>query len=279
MRKNQKIIISTFIVLFGMVFAIPIVLASPSGFTFTLCQNDSTMCPNQLYKLTIPTISANDTIPLLGVTQTWTGTDTFNALKAGGQINLNGQTVLNTGTITFPTTTGTLPLSGSALTETAEATQTPLAGATSTVPGISLRWYQFYTIPSTEKFYLITGIEWKNLATVAGNVQCGVDRVNANPPTLAPVQLLAFSSQVAQSGASAIQRNSQIVSHPIKAGTIVGAWCESDSSTATFGTTAVTSNNNRKTITFAASPPNQDVTAWTASAVGFSVKIYYVGYN
>lgn len=25
--------------------------------------------------------------------------------------------------------------------------------------------------------------------------------------------------------------------------------------------------------------PNQDITAWTASAVGFSVKAYYVGYK
>lgn len=42
--------------------------------------------------------------------QTITKTLTLNSLKAGGQINLNGQTVLNTGVITFPITTGTLAL-------------------------------------------------------------------------------------------------------------------------------------------------------------------------
>ena len=168
---------------------------------------------------------------------------------------------------------------GSTLTETAEASTVPLAGVTSTVPGNSLRWYQFYTMPLTEKFYIITGIEWKNQATIAGNVQCGVDRVNAIPPTLAPVQLLAYSSLIAQAGANGVQRDSQIVSTPIKAGTLVGAWCESDSPTATFGTTAVTSANNRKPIAFTSAVPNQDSTAWTASTTGFSVKLYYMGYK
>lgn len=40
--------------------------------------------------------------------QTITKQLTLNSLILGGQMNLNGQTVLNTGTITFPTATGTL---------------------------------------------------------------------------------------------------------------------------------------------------------------------------
>jgi hypothetical protein len=165
------------------------------------------------------------------------------------------------------------------LNETAEKSQAPLAGGTSTVPNSSLRWYQFYTMPATEKFYLITGIEWINKGTVNGNVQCGVDRVDAIPPVSASTPLLAFSSTVAQAGTNAVQRNSAITSEPIKAGTLVGAWCQSSSATATFGTTAVANANNRKTIAFTSDPPNQDVTAWTSSATGFSVKLYYVGYK
>lgn len=43
-----------------------------------------------------------------GGTQIITGTKTMNALTLGGQINFNGNTILNTGTLTLPTTTGTL---------------------------------------------------------------------------------------------------------------------------------------------------------------------------
>jgi hypothetical protein len=90
---------------------------------------------------------------------------------------------------------------------------------------------------------------------------------------------MAFSSTVAQLGANGTQRNSAIVSHPIRGGSLVGAWCESSSATATFGTTAVSSANNRKTIAFTSAVPEQDTTVWTASAIGFSVKLYYVGYK
>ena len=64
--------------------------------------------------------------------------------------------------------------------------------------------YAFFTLPSTEKFYIITGIEWKNGGTVAGNVVCGVDLVDANPPTLAGTVNVAVGTQIAQSGTSAV---------------------------------------------------------------------------
>jgi hypothetical protein len=73
---------------------------------------------------------------------------------------------------------------GSALTESAEASSTPVAGATLTALGSGVRVFAFFTLPTTEKWYVITGIEWKNGGTVNGNVWCGVERVDANPPVL-----------------------------------------------------------------------------------------------
>ena len=46
-----------------------------------------------------------------GSAQTITKTVTLNSATLGGQINFNGQTILNTGTITLPTSTGTLETS------------------------------------------------------------------------------------------------------------------------------------------------------------------------
>lgn len=165
---------------------------------------------------------------------------------------------------------------GAALTEVAEANSTPVAGGTSTALGSGIRVYAFFTLPSTEKWYVITGIEWLNKATVNGNVWCGVDRVDANPPTLAPTDIVAWGARVAQAGTNAAQRNSQISSTPIRGGTILGVWFVSDSATGTFGNTAVGSANNRKTLA-AGVPALADVTAWTASTAGYYVKAYFVG--
>src|SRR3990167_133266 len=71
-----------------------------------------------------------------------------------------------------------------AVTEQAEANTTPVTDNANFDAVAGVRYYAFFTLPSTEKLYYITGIEWKNGTTVAGNIQAGVDVVNANPPTL-----------------------------------------------------------------------------------------------
>src|SRR4029077_17601940 len=52
--------------------------------------------------------NANSTFVGTNITQTITGATTMNSLILGGQMNLAGNTFLNTGTITFPTSTTTL---------------------------------------------------------------------------------------------------------------------------------------------------------------------------
>jgi hypothetical protein len=175
-------------------------------------------------------------------------------------------------TVTVDRRIATVTVPGAA--DYAEAATTPVAGATSTALGADICVFAFFTLPTTSQWYVVTGIEWLNKATVNGNVWCGVSQVNASPPTLAETVNVATGAPVAQTGASAAQRNSVISSKLVPGGAVLGAWFVSDSATGTFGNTAVTSANNRKAIA-AGSPTLADNTAWTASTAQYYVKCYY----
>lgn len=118
--------------------------------------------------------------------------------------------------------------------ETSEDNSTPITDNADFTVTAGTRYYAFLTIPSTYKFYEITGIEWKNGATVAGNVICGIDLVNANPPTIASTPLACLGVQIAQSGTSVVQRNSLITNGTFRAGSIIGVWVSCSSGTATL---------------------------------------------
>lgn len=165
------------------------------------------------------------------------------------------------------------------LKETAEANSTPITDNADFTVTAGHRYYAFYTIPSTEKFYIITGIEWKNGATLAGNVTAGVDVVNADPASSASVPLISLGAEVAQTGTSVIQRMSQIMSKPIRAGTIVGVWVSCSSSSAKLREqTGLGSQNQQKATAYSASPGTQDTTAWTTATARKYLKLYYRGY-
>lgn len=169
-----------------------------------------------------------------------------------------------------------------ALQEGGEASSTPVTDTTSTTTANTTRLYEFYTLPTTEKFYVITGIEWKNGATVSGDTICGAVIIDANPPTQAAVPTVAFGQLTANSGANAIQRVSRIVSHPIRGGTTIGIFVQPSSGTHTYRTATVSSSNNRKTgITFPSggNVANQENGAWTAGTVKAYLKVYYRGYK
>jgi hypothetical protein len=156
-----------------------------------------------------------------------------------------------------------------------ETSNTPVAGANSTAIGADKQKYTFFTFPSTAPFFIVTGIEWLNGAAVDGNTSAGVVQVNANPPTLAPVNLLAFAPEVAQTGTGVVQRNSRVSSQLIRGGTIVGAFIWTASATGEYGTTTVASGNNEKGLTYAADPQNVYTTSWTATTEEPYVKVYY----
>ena len=151
-----------------------------------------------------------------------------------------------------------------------------VSASAATLTGV--RFYHQFTLPTTEKFYVITGIEWHNGATVSGNIQCGIEVTNANPPTVAATELMGISSQVAQSGTDQIQRNSNISCNPIRNGTTMNAWISIDNNTGLLGYTVSTSTTSQKAIAYTSTPLLSNSTAWSANSQIFYIKVYYRGY-
>jgi hypothetical protein len=166
-----------------------------------------------------------------------------------------------------------------ALTASSEANTTPVTDGADFTATAGTRYYAFFTLPTTETLYIITGIEWKNGATVSGNVTAGIDVVNADPPTIPATPLLVIAQEVAQSGTSAVQRVSAVSSTLIRGGTICGAWVSCSSGTATLREqTGLSSQNQSKATSYSATPASSDTTAWTATTARKYLKVYYRGF-
>jgi len=165
---------------------------------------------------------------------------------------------------------------GGGIEESSEVGTTP----TSTNSGSFLtnrRKYDFFTLPTTEDFYLITGIEWKILINNGGFTVAGVDIVNANPPTLNGAVLAAVSPAIAPSGTT--QRTSQIASDFIMGGTICGVWISSSGTTQYDA--LIAGAGKQKSVGYTASPPTHDSTAFATDTdnLKYSIKAYYRGYT
>ena len=159
----------------------------------------------------------------------------------------------------------------------AELNSTPITD-TSTATSAGTRRFVAYTFPTTYKYNIITGIEWKNgNAPMSGDIIAGVDLIDAETPTLNASVLVALSSVVAQSGPDAVQRNSRIVSDIIRGGTICGLWFST--SVASNQRFVAGTSGFAKTIAYTTSPLSQDVSAFTTGGNPFYIKVYYVGYN
>lgn len=171
-------------------------------------------------------------------------------------------------------------LAADLLTESAEQSSTPVADDTEGTSTLNTRVYVLFTLPTTEKFYRIVGIEWKNGLTVAGDVVCGVDYIDATPPVLATVVSAARARAEVQSGASAVQRASVISSDIIRGGSLLGAWFNVSSASAVMRYLAAQPNVNRtKAVTYTAVTPSADATAWAVSNGIYYSKVYYRGYS
>ena len=160
--------------------------------------------------------------------------------------------------------------------ESSEQNTTPITDDASTTIGNG-RVYVFFTLPTTEKLYLITGIEWKNGATVSGNVLCGVDLIDAIPPVNAVTPLIGITGVIAQSGTNAVQRTNMASCNPIRGGTMLGVWISSSDLTGVFRHDSGGSGNVSKTITYTVAPVSSDANSWNASITRMYLKVYYRG--
>ena len=163
--------------------------------------------------------------------------------------------------------------------ETAEANQNQAGDTAETTAVAGRRYYAFFTVPSSENYYLITKIEWKNGATVAGNVLCGVDVVNANPPTIGHCGTIAWGRPVVQTPISSLQSTSDISSAFIRKGTIIGVWIKFTSASATFRqlTGAGSQNQQRADPNTNFTQMDEDV-AWSTATTRQYITVYYRGY-
>ena len=141
------------------------------------------------------------------------------------------------------------------------------------------RDYAFFTLPTSSKFFKISGIEWKNGTSVGGDMISGVDIVDADPPTVDGTKTVAFGFPVANSGTNAVQRNSNINSDFIPKGTICGAWIKASSVSRIRLQNGLTSQNQMKTMSYSANPTFGDSTSWSAQTKRAYIKVYYVGYS
>ncbi len=171
-----------------------------------------------------------------------------------------------------------IPISSLASLETIEQSSVPFASNRDTTLTINSRYYNFFTLPTTEKWYIFTALSSFNGATVAGNIILGIDVVNANPPTVASTILIASTKEVAMSGASQEQKIPVETSKIVRGGSICGVWQSYDNLTATFNNNyPQASENTRKNITHTNNPPSIDYTAWTGEIVKAKIKAYFRG--
>lgn len=158
----------------------------------------------------------------------------------------------------------------------AEESSTPVAGGSTDAPGADLRRYAFVQLPTDYDLYVITGIEWKNGATLDGDVYCGVEIVDADPPVATETSLVAWAKRQ-QSGISAVQRLTRITSLPIVGGTRLGVWFNPSSGTATFAYSSATSGKNNRNVTATTEPSLVLSGGWGNSTKFYYVKLYYRG--
>jgi len=166
------------------------------------------------------------------------------------------------------------------LRESAEKSSTPVTPNADLTTVVGTRYYAFFTFPTTERFYLVSGIEWI-CGTLGGTglVQAGIDAIDAIPPVITATPLQAVAQRVAYAGANITQRVSVLSRDIFRSGNICGIWLSSDSVSSFRELTAQANQNQRKATAFSAAPPTQDVTAWTASMTRIRLRLYFRGYS
>ena len=160
--------------------------------------------------------------------------------------------------------------------ESSEFSTTPVTDTTQ-INIVNIRCYAHLTLPTTYKYFIITGITWKNEASPSGNIICGVDILDANPPVSTKTISCAVGAAITQAGPNAEQRCSQITSNFIRGGTHVGGWVNKDTSTPLRFAAPDGTNVNQNSTYTAATTSTHD-SAWSAGSRAY-LKIHYRGYT
>lgn len=161
-----------------------------------------------------------------------------------------------------------------------EKSTTPCSDNSDYTGSTGTKFFVLFTLPSDYKYYQITGIEWKNGTSVAGNILSGIVIVDADPPTAVNSPHVLASILVAQAGENAVQRNSLVTPNLISSGTKLGAYIQNSDSGAHLRYLAGQSNIKRiKTVAYTTTVSYVDNTAFSSSTNLMYIKIYYKGIN
>ena len=197
-------------------------------------------------------------------------------------VTTEGQLIFcTTSTSTFPKNkirarlTGNTSWSG-ILQESSEYSTDYLTDEGSANIGLQRQYMLSFTLPSTEKFYMFTGISWKNGAVVSGNVISGVLVRSGNS-----TPYVAIAQEVAQTGTNSTQRVSNIRSRAVRGGTECYVWMQSSSATSEFKVfgDATPPGVNRNTFTYDGTPPISDNAAITTFTQFPLFIAHYRGYS
>ena len=179
----------------------------------------------------------------------------------------------------------TAPEWGATLIESAEQSLalTKTGGASSTLTTTD---YYVDTIaltnPNSYKFIKITAIQWKNGATVNGNLKAFAFITDALTPVLAAIEIIAETADTAQSGTSVVQKANVTWSKLISGTTkIIGIGLRTDSATNTASILAAQPSINRqKAVAYATALSTIDTVAWTANTSYLAdCTVFYKGYS
>lgn len=144
------------------------------------------------------------------------------------------------------------------------------------------RYYEIITLPTTEKLYEITGFTWGNGNLVAGNIMCGADIIDANPPVSDDSAFTTFTLPVAQSGVNQEQRNNNVVNKGlIRGGTPLGIWVIGDNSNGKIAhLSGQTSSPVFKSVSFIKQQMEHiEVTAFANQTKRYNIQVHIVGYK
>jgi len=171
------------------------------------------------------------------------------------------------------------------LTESAEQTLVTHTYTTSlSATQFNTRQYDFFTLGTTYKFVIFTGLEFKTDASNAITFLMGVDLVNADLPTLAASLNICVGKESPVLVGGITYRFNIVKCDLISLATnpVFGVWVNGNggSQTALYFVSNVTASNVLKAETFTVATPQQNNTAWSGSSVHRGAfRVFYKGYS
>jgi len=166
------------------------------------------------------------------------------------------------------------------LIETAEVQTTPPVFGANEPMVTGTRYYQFYTLPTTEKYYMLTGIQITSNAFGGAGTTCvmGCDLVDAIPPVNTHTPLIALTRPQLVVGDPL--RISLLMSRPIRGGTKIAPWFAYDNTNLTIPASTSGTGYSKTVGAFNPTPEYADNTAWTTTALReWRVSVWYVGWK